>query len=885
MLWTAPNCQQFWKINVSQIDVTSATLKSQFRRALQNKNIESWQKMTLGEQKHERNINPIDQLKNLIAENKSRSLNEADTRHRIIDFILHDLLVWPHNRVSAEEYIAPGFADYILKKSNNDALILVEAKRDGAFFELPKAVREGETFCYIPINKLLTDPSIKKAMQQVRTYCQDIGCEFSCITNGHEWIFFKTFERGKRWESLQAFVVRSLLFFQDNYTKAYNSLSYLAITERLSLPSLLTSTPPHDRTIFYAKDRIASYSHSITANRLAATLRPIVNRYFGVIEDDDTEFMDRCYVSQRDYQHTFDGMRTLIEDSLSPYFAEYGVQQLDDTGKGGRLGGRLTKNIKKDRKGEVLVLFGGKGSGKSTFIKRLLHHNPPRWLRDHSVIAIIDLLKTPENTDVIRRAIWDGLVTKLDSQNILSADRSVILSKLFSDRFDVASRQELSGLPHASETYNARLNALVANWKEDKLYCAKRLVDYWKAQDTGIIVVVDNTDQYSGQNQDFCFASAQEIADELGCVTLISMREERFYNSKIHGVLDAFQNAGFHISSPKPAQVFRKRLEYTIGLLSSPDASGEISNSAENELISDCSRYLGIVNREFSSERSPLNNFLTACAHGDTRLSLDLFRSFLLSGYTNVEEMLAAGSWNFLIHQIIKPVMIPTRYFYDEKLSDIPNIFQLRFNRHSSHFTALRILRKLARNIEGASAAYLSIAEMKAYFSETFNMLDDFTKTVDVLLKHGFIEADNRLDCYSDDVDSLKITGYGLYMFNELAYSFTYLDLICTDCGVYDEAVSNYLVEAAKKEYRLFTRNERVDRVKTRLDRVEKFVTYLGAEEHRERDVYSLGMPDEEMFTFKCNQAFEKERVRVLSSAQKQGNSRTAKPKQGRKRS
>jgi len=124
------------------------------------------------------------------------------------------------------------------------------------------------------------------------------------------------------------------------------------------------------------------------------------------------------------------------------------------------------------------------------------------------------------------------------------------------------------------------------------------------------------------------------------------MREERFHNSKIHGVLDAFQNAGFHISSPKPAEVFRKRLVYTMSLLQNPTKRNELLLDTEPHMVENCLTYLSIVNREFSSEHSPLNRFLTACAHGDTRLSLDLFRSFLLSGYTNVEEMLAAGSWN-----------------------------------------------------------------------------------------------------------------------------------------------------------------------------------------------------------------------------------------------
>jgi hypothetical protein len=271
-----------------------------------------------------------------------------------------------------------------------------------------------------------------------------------------------------------------------------------------------------------------------------------------------------------------------------------------------------------------------------------------------------------------------------------------------------------------------------------------------------------------------------------------------------------------------------------------------------------------------SSEASalPLTAF-SRRAHGDIRLSLDLFRSFLLSGYTNVEEMLTAGSWNFQIHQVIKPVMTPTRYFYDELLSDIPNIYQLRYNRHSSHFTALRILRKLARNIEGASTAYLSMAELKNYFSETFNMLEDFTKNTDMLLKRGFIEANNRLDSYSDSVDSVKITSYGLYMYNELASEFTYLDLVCTDTGVFSESVSNYLMEAARKEYNLFTRNERFERVQTRLQRVEHFIGYLHEEEKREREFYSLGMPEEEMFTYASKKAFVTERLRVLASAVK----------------
>ena len=236
----------------------------------------------------------------------------------------------------------------------------------------------------------------------------------------------------------------------------------------------------------------------------------------------------------------------------------------------------------------------------------------------------------------------------------------------------------------------------------------------------------------------------------------------------------------------------------------------------------------------------------------------------------NVEEMTGIGRWNFQIHQVIKPVMIPDRYFYDESLSRIPNLFQLRTTRLSSHFTALRILRKLSKGLDKGSSSYFDIAELRAYFAETFGMLDDFEKNADILLKHGFIEANNRLDEYSSSVDSIKITRYGTYMMEELAWNFTYLDLVCTDCGIYDEQVSNYLTEAAKKEYSEFLRGDRIKKIQVRLERVEEFIKYLESDEARERELYSLGMPPEQMFTAKIRATFDGEKSRVLRSARRQ---------------
>ena len=110
---------------------------------------------------------------------------------------------------------------------------------------------------------------------------------------------------------------------------------------------------------------------------------------------------------------------------------------------------------------------------------------------------------------------------------------------------------------------------------------------------------------------------------------------------------------------------------------------------------------------------------------------------------------------------------------------------------------------------------------------------------------------------------------------DDLTVSNTYLDLVCTDTGVFSESVSNYLMEAARKEYNLFTRSQRFERVQTRLQRVEHFIDYLHEEERRERELYSLGMPEEEVFTYASKKSLRD--GKVAGSRERGKNKRTAK--------
>jgi len=248
----------------------------------------------------------------------------------------------------------------------------------------------------VSLDALLTDDKLRAAVEQAQSYASDRGCEFAAVTNGVQWVFFRAFAKGKNWRKLRAFVIQSLRWFSDEYTLATNLFSFEALARKRSLADLLGVSRAAGREIYYPKERIDSFTAPVTTNRFAKYLRPIANRYFMNLEDAEDEFFEACYVRQREFDAAFTGLSDIIKDSLTPYLEGYGIQQTKETDRGGKFGNRIVRSLRDAQSADVVVLFGGKGIGKSTFLRRLLVHSSPQFLARHAIVARLDLLNVPE---------------------------------------------------------------------------------------------------------------------------------------------------------------------------------------------------------------------------------------------------------------------------------------------------------------------------------------------------------------------------------------------------------------------------------------------------------------------------------------------------------
>lgn len=827
-----------------------------------------------------KNYEPIDFAKKICEENKRKDLNESDTRHKIIDEVIHNVLSWPKQMVKCETYHKPDYSDYLLIK-NNSVKLFIEAKKENFYFELPNGFNSEKNAEFVSVEILIGDgkSNIADAMTQVRGYCDSEGCEFACITNGHEWIFFKALSIGKPWKKFKAYVIKNLDFFASNHIEALNNFGYKSIIEDNSLHKLFNSSEKI-RNIFFPNEKIIAYDEPVKNNILSSSLKPIVDKYFGDFNIDNIDFLNECYINDREYTNAYTGMRNKLKDSLTPYFENKGIQDFIDDNKGGDFGNQIEKYLKKVESEEVLILFGSKGAGKSTFIKKLFFANVPDYLKNNSIPIIVDMLKVPLKGKNLNEEIWRFIVEKLDIDNILKSSRDKLIDTLYKDIYETALIQDLYGFDEKSEIFNQKLNSLLVEWKKNLILTAKSLRNYWIKKSKGIVIVIDNTDQFEEIMQDECFTIAQEISNKLQCLSIISMREERYYKSTIHGTLDAFQNNGFHITAPSPEKVFLKRIKYILSFLENDEKFNELlylkNITKRQKLI----KIFKILENEFERKpNSDLNEFLTACAHSNIRIALELFRNLTLSGYFNVNEMIGADNlWKLKINHVLKPIMVPDRFFYNEVKSYVPNIFQIRDLTNSSHFTSLRILKFLAKNLNINATNYHSFNELKDYFIEKFTNLEDYKKSLDVLLKFRLVESSNMIDEYSEEIDELKLTTYGYFMINSIIKEFTYLELVSSNCGVFSEKTCNEIYEYSNEDFRLTQQSTNynnkdkknpmiLERLNKRIEKVESFLLYLQEEENKEKDKYYLS--DEELFISEINDNFNINKKSIFTNAER----------------
>jgi len=149
---------------------------------------------------------------------------EADTRLKVVNRLLVEVLGWPFAWIAAEVSAEGGFADYACSVDGRFRLI-VEAKRDGR----PLGVQGRPAGAAFKISgPVFRDPAAQEGLAQAIRYCGSKNAELACVTNGREWIVFRGTRLGDGLDTRDgmAFVFPNLVEVGVKFALFHSLLSY-----------------------------------------------------------------------------------------------------------------------------------------------------------------------------------------------------------------------------------------------------------------------------------------------------------------------------------------------------------------------------------------------------------------------------------------------------------------------------------------------------------------------------------------------------------------------------------------------------------------------------------------------------------------------------------
>lgn len=330
------------------------------------------------------------EFQRIVLEAKNYSLSdqsEADTRAKVIDQILSRVLNWPEANIIREPYNEAGFLDY--KLVTQRPVIVLEAKRSGDTFLLPPDVATTRALTVGGV--LRTVKNVKDHIDQATSYCAAGGVPFAVVTNGSQWlIFVGSRTDGQEVKKGKVLVFRSLEDIHTRFIEYWSLLSYAAVVDNSLRRALLpehTNKPNYRRIV----DELHHRNDKVTRNALGPALAPLIQQYMGEIAGDDTrDLLRQLFVNSPSLRQVFQEVSHNISLELSKGIS--GTNNITSSTEVAALRasakGRISKALAMKNRGEVILLLGRVGSGKTTFVDHFLRVEAKKLFNGHIVVSL-----------------------------------------------------------------------------------------------------------------------------------------------------------------------------------------------------------------------------------------------------------------------------------------------------------------------------------------------------------------------------------------------------------------------------------------------------------------------------------------------------------------
>ncbi|PHR66343.1 hypothetical protein [Alcanivorax sp.] len=631
----------------------------------------------------------IEELVSISKQLQIDGANEAETRLKVIDKVLFDVLKWTHEDVNVEERVledgSATFSDYVIRTAN--VAFVVEAKKVGIPFESSPKSR------WLKLSTTNLKGALGEAVTQARDYCRKLGIQFAVVTNGEQWVVFPANRIDQvAFNESSAIVFNSLKSaLVDDYSDFYGLLSREAVVNSSLDNSLLHYTEDQ-----VEERRLRNFQRSGFSAENKNPIYPLIEEavtlaFSDTITEMDPALFEKCYVNTAD-RVKFDRKINMHLSKSQKIFNKTPVRPLSGKKKGD------FKNVllkaQKKSKPLAIVILGTVGAGKTTFqhytrnvssrdiFEKEIDGFHPQWLR-------VDFLKYTEDcspAEFIYESLMDMIV---DSEELCDQGNCVDLAY---EKDIKALRMTTKRGDNAENLFNnAVSDLLVSDYKKKKPY-VKKILSYVGGR-VPVYLVVDNVDQLSEEVQSRIFSESISLADKLGVNIVISIRSSTYVKHRNSSSFNAFDFDPILIEPPKVESVISKRFFLARNIVEG-DKGDFTAENGSHVIVDDLAVLVELV--QSSVLGTEVGNLLDVLAAGDIRNALRMTRHFLEHGYSNSGKAYSiykqTGAYVLPKHEALRAILLGSHAVYSEDFSLIGNPFDSRLGRVNLQMTRLFVV-------------------------------------------------------------------------------------------------------------------------------------------------------------------------------------------------
>ncbi|MCW3110412.1 MAG: hypothetical protein JWQ09_4918 [Segetibacter sp.] len=768
-------------------------------------------------------LSAFQQYKSSLQEILLEELSEADTRSKIIDYFFINILGWKENHIKREGHVDSGYYDYII--TLNGFQFVVEAKKSFKDFKLPIKGRRHKIKSIFKENQ--------EVIKQLRGYLIDIGLTHGIITNGRQFIVGRFVNiDGTNWLDNDVLLFQSIEKIEENFIDFYNMLSYDAIEQN---GRIKIQAPPKFKKVIV--DSVPNKKQELIRNDFSSKLLPIIDKIFNEIGDTDDLELDKailesCYVPTVDIYKYSDDLKGLFLD-LPPTF-DSKISKIKNTEK---ISSEIKLNLKSDFKSSPspIILIGGKGAGKTTFIRYFFKVVLSNKESKEIPSVYLDFRNYTQQQIEDTKTIYSTILYKLISEHeYLNLGDYKILKAIFKSELELKTKGVWSTI-RDSEKLEEKTSSYLEELTSDPVIYLTGISKYLiKFQRRNLCVIFDNADQLDNDSQKAIFLLAQSLRGSISAIVFVSLREGYFFQWKDKPPFDAFHSNVYHISAPPYSEVLKKRIQYIINKIAFDPINTFINDKRiefEDKTLKNLFQNLHLT--LFSTANSSIMKYLEQTSYPNIRKGLKEMNNFLVSGHTKIDDYITSRP-NIPIWEFIKSIGLNNKLYYIKENSVIYNIFNPT-HELGDHFLKIRVLKYLyeyAKN-KGFKEEFLSVNEIVEVFLQASYGKDCIVVELDSLLKNSLLTSDK----YTSDIETpekismdiaVKISNTGIYYLNDLINSFHYLDLVLQDTPIFVKSHYDLLIDTFAKSDNYGNRN-----IVKRLKSVDAFINYIEDQERK----------------------------------------------------